>query len=305
MTETKIRRSIFILIGLTVLILIGMVLGWFFVLVRPQKEKIAEVQGNYEKRKSVAEGLKNALDNQQKAEDKQRYVDAQLAFFRGNADTKWQGRYRTFRFDDIGTDPSSLSPEQKAKRNEVFGRALREGYSEYGKSLIAALLEQANAVPDDAGVKLIFNMPIPQVDAPPKAPEDIVVPPTGLIKPSSATGGGIMAATVTGTFNQIKDYFNRINRAPILFLIGNVKVASAAAAAAGAGAAATPAPVVAGSATKPQQITASFTITPYMLATGEGAQTLSITPTSTEGAPTGGPVGEGGTPAEGTTPPTN
>jgi len=281
MTETKIRRSIFILIGLTVLLLIGMVLGWFFVLVRPQKEAIAEVQGNYEKRKSVADGLQGALDAQQKADDKKRYVDAQLAFFRGNAETGWQGRYRAFRYGDIGDPNATMTKEQTARRNDAFGRALRENFSNYGISLGEALTEQANAVPLDHGRKLLFSTSV-KVDAPPKMPEDLTIPANGLIKPTAGTGDGALACTVVGSFNQIKDYFNRINRAPILFVIGTVKLTVGAEA--GATSSTTTAGALAGAVNAvstltsagPPPITCTFNITPYLLATGEGAQKLTI-----------------------------
>lgn len=285
MTETKIRRSIFILIGLTVLTLVGMVLGWFFVLVRPQKEQIADVQSKYETRKTIAGKLTSNLEAKQKAEDRQRYVNAQLAFFRGSAETKWLGRYRSFRFEDIGTDPSKLTPVQRANRNDAFGRLLREYFSSYGESLQTSLVRRADTVGPIAALgetaKLRISFPQPQVEAPPKAPEDVVVPPNALIKPTGATGGGVLAVSISGTFRQVKEFLRTINYEPILFVVGNVKLA--------------------GGGTS-RVVTADFTLTPYMLATGNGAEKIEIAGAGGEKSEDNSETGTGPRTAPGATP---
>lgn len=275
MTELKIKRSIYVLIGLTVLILIGMVLGWFFVLASPQNGDLATVLEKYKKRKAIADTLKAKLEEQRKAEDRKKYVDAQLEFFRGSALTNWKGRYRTFRYDDIGADPATLKPQQRANRNEAFGRALREYFSSYGEDLGKALRDQANAVPAEGGRRLIFSTAV-KVDAPPKAPEDLVVPPNGLLKPTSTTTNGALSCSIKGTFTQIKDFLNRVNRAEILFVVGNVKLTG----------------------TTPE-IEATFTLTPYLLATGSGAQKLTI---AAAAAPEGGEAKPAGEPTPTPTP---
>ncbi|HEX8551115.1 MAG TPA: hypothetical protein VF681_06110 [Abditibacteriaceae bacterium] len=271
MTETKIKRSIIILIGLTVLILIGMVLGWLIVLMRPQQEKIAAVQKEYNERKTEADKLPGNLVAQRAAEDKQRYVEGQLAFFRGDAQSRWQGRYRTFVFSELG-DPASETPEQKALRIGVWRRQLREYFSEYGEALRATLIRAANATDDPRdGKKFVLSTSV-KVDAPPKAPEDVTVPPNALMKPTGATGGGALSVTVTGSFNEIKNFFTRINREPILFNISNVKLAGVS-----------------------PNIATSFTITPYLLATGPGAKVNVAAPAPAEGAPSSeGGAGAGG-----------
>ena len=275
MTEVKIRRSIYILIGLTILILIGMSMGWLFVLARPQQDEIAIVEKKYNERKVVALTLTQNLKAQRIAEDKQRYVEGQLAFFRGSRETNWLGRYRTFEFKELA-DPASETAEQRALRINVWKRQLNEYFSSYGENLQGSLLRRANAIGPLVALgerqKLIISFPGVKVDAPPKAPEDVVVPANALLKPTAGTGGGSLGVSVKGTFRQIKEFLNQINREPILYSVGNIKLEGVS-----------------------PEITATFSITPYLLATGDGAQKLSITPAAPAGdAGTGAPgMGDG------------
>jgi hypothetical protein len=244
--ESRIRRNIFILIGVTVLLLIGMVLGWFFVLVRPLKEQIAQTQTTYESTKAEADKLPAALKAQKQAEDRRQHLQAQLTFF--------QNRYRSFTVRDIG-DPATGTPVQKANREEAWRRYMREYFSDFGQALRATLVRVANAADDPRdGQKFVINTTV-KVDAPPRAPEDLTFPSTGLLKPTSATTNGTLNVTVNGTFAEIKTFLNNITRQevgnrqqkPILFVVGNVRLAG----------------------TSPR-IEATFTLTPYLLVRGPG-----------------------------------
>lgn len=272
--ERKILRNIYILAGVFVLLLVGMILGWFFVAVRPQREKIATTQKQYDDRKIVADKLKGNLAEQKKAEDKRRYLEGQLAFFRG--------RYRHFTYPELGV-AGNEDPKQKAQRIATWRLFVREYFSEYGEALKQELIDAADAADDPMdGRKFLLNTQV-KVDAPPKAPEDLTIPAHGLLKPTSASNGGVLNVTVTGSFAEIKNFFVRINRSPILFVVGNIKLDGAS-----------------------PTITATFTLTPYLVATGPGVKLAAAAPAGGAGggdpdAPgmPGLPGGAGGPPGPG------
>ncbi|HEX8833859.1 MAG TPA: hypothetical protein VF719_06645 [Abditibacteriaceae bacterium] len=251
--EARIKRNIFILIGVTVLLLIGMVLGWYFVLISPQKTAIEETQKKYDARLVVAKSMEENLNKQRKAEDRKRYVEGQLAFFRN--------RYRSFYFGEMG-DPAAETPIQKANRINAWSRFLDEYFSNYGENLRTTLVNAANLADDRRdGQRFVLNTAV-KVDAPPKAPEDLVVPANGFLKPTSATNAGVLNVTVTGSFAEIKSFLNTINRSPILFVIGNIELEGSS-----------------------PRITATFPITPYLLANGKVNLQVPAAVPAGEGAP--------------------
>src|SRR5690606_14265451 len=89
----------------TFLVLVGMSAGWFFLLVRPQKEEMAKVEAVYTERKSKADGLKRALEAERQAKDKLEYLKGQTFFFRGSDENRTvSGLYRRLYFGDITGD---------------------------------------------------------------------------------------------------------------------------------------------------------------------------------------------------------
>ncbi len=71
--EGRIKRNIYILIGVTFVLLTGMIAAWFFALIKPLKEKTAQTQQEYQARKTVADTLPAKLAAQKQAEDREVY----------------------------------------------------------------------------------------------------------------------------------------------------------------------------------------------------------------------------------------
>lgn len=282
--ESRIRRNIYILIGVAVFLLIAMIAAWYFVLIKKQKEDYAKLQGDITTRKGVADKLEANQVAQKKAEDRLKYLDSQIKFFRNV-------RYRSLKFEDIGPATGGTAV-QKAARIATWQRWLREYFSEYGLALKNTLQSYAN----DAGV--VINT-ASKVNAPPKAPEEVAVPPNGIFKPA---GDAPLAVTITGPLENVIRFFDRINTSNILMLIGTIKLDNAATGGAGGGGAgganATSVGIRPGVSPR---ITASFSLTPYLLASGPGvdaaaagggasaaASTAPTAPTSPDAAPSGG-----------------
>lgn len=242
----KIQRNIYIVIGVSALLLIAMFAAWFLVLVRPQNDKIAEVSQNYETRAGVAKTLGKALIDKAKAEEKKQYLDGQLEFL--------QERYRSLYFGKVeGTDLVA-----EAARDQAWRRWMNEYYLEYGVAVRRELVAAAN----EAGV--IIKTAI-KVDAPPKVPEELAPPPSGFLKPTSASGGAL-PVEITGTFPDILRFLNRLNLSPILMTVGNIKLEGYS-----------------------PSIKATFTVTPYLVARGS-----EITVATAAASAEGGAVGANG-----------
>ena len=261
--ERTIRRNFIIWGVVTAVLLIGMSVGWYVALIRPQKEAILTAETKYKDRKAVADQLPTALSDQAKAEQNLRYAKGQLMFLRS--------RYRSLYFD-FGRETDTAfakadSPDVRDyKKNLTWRRWLNEYYSGYGLALRQELIDAAN----DSGVLINTTF---KVDAPPKAPEEVVPPGNGFFKPT----GGPLEVKVTGTLPAIMTFLRRLNSlsANILFLVGNIKLEG----------------------TSPQ-IVATFPVTPYLLATGEPVTLAGVTKAA-PAAPVGGPPGAVGPPGAG------
>ncbi len=236
--EKKLRQSIWIIIGVGIFLTIALAVGLVTQVVNKQRAQIAVARADYATQKTQADALPKALLDKQKAEDTREYVNGQLLFFRQ--------RYRSLRFDAL--DPAqitipNLPDAQKqalivANRNVVWRRWMNEYSSAYGPALIAELRDAAHTT----GVILKTTV---KVGDPPKAPEECVPPPNGLFRPT----GGPLQISVTGALSNIMQFFNRINQASILMLVNNdIKMTGYS-----------------------PDITATFSITPYLLASGDGA----------------------------------
>jgi hypothetical protein len=167
-------------------------------------------------------------------------------------------RFRSLNFD--------LSSTQNA-REITFRRYLNEYYTDYGIELRRQLIQVA----DESGVVIQTAI---KVQTPPQNPEDVVAPPSGFLKPLD---GGTIAVTVTGALPNILKFFERINQSEILMTVGSsgsagVRLENAS-----------------------PFIKASFTVTPYLLASGPDAGLPAAT--SVTGATTttglGGPSAAG------------
>lgn len=236
--EAKIRRNLMILAGATFLILVVITTLWFVLLVRPQKETLTKTEATYDSRKQLADTLGKALAAQQKSEDELEYVKDQITFLSGTATR--QGRFRSLYFGDINGN----SDANKAARLVTWHRWLNEYYQEFGQALSAEL----RRIAQQSGVILKTESKI-QVDAPPVNPEDVKPPAHGFMMPLSNSNGGALPISITGDMPHILDFFHEINQASILMTVGTIKLEGYS-----------------------PQITATFTLTPYLLATGPGAE---------------------------------
>lgn len=239
-------------------------------LVRPQKEQLTKTQATYESRKQLADGLKKALAAQRKSEDELTYAKDQMQFLTGTAQRK--GRFRSLYFGDI----NGSSDANQAARLVTWHRWLNEYYSGFG----IALKDELVRIAQQTGVVLKTTSKI-QVDAPPRNPEDVKPPAHGFMMPLSNSNGGAISVTITGDLDHILQFFDGINQASILMVISNIKLAGYS-----------------------PQITATFNITPYLMASGPGAVSTAA-PASAPAAPNpGGMPGDmpGAPPAPGPEP---
>lgn len=259
MRESRVKRNIIILAGVTTLLLVGVILGWYFVLQRPQKALLATATTDYETQLAEAKKLPQALAAQKKAEDRLQYVKGQYEFLRR--------RYRNLYFSDIGADYASATPLQKANREAIWRYWMNYYYNGYGPALRDELESVANA----NGVHIISTI---SVVPPPNKPEDVMPPSSGFLKPvgaSTATGGaapapttppaggaaagaggdGSISVTVAGPLSNVLRYFDSLNANSTLVKVGTIKLDT--------------------DAGPPAGVKATFTLTPYLLTNGPGA----------------------------------
>ncbi len=224
MNEKKLRIAwIGTLVGAFVLI-VAMVLVWKFKFYDPLVSELGTTSDNYTKEKAQADKLPVALTGALLAQQRLGLASGELQYFRA--------RYRSLPMDLTESPIVGQGP-----RNATFYRYLDEYASGFG----LAAREQLIRAADESGVQINTDI---KVQAPPQNPEDIVAPPSGLLKPQTETLG----VTITGTFGSILEFFQIINKSEILMTIGNVKMEG----------------------TSPA-IKATFTITPYLLVSGNSA----------------------------------
>ena len=255
--ENRVRRNTFILYGVSALGLIAIVLAFYFVFLRPQQESRALAQKELSTQVAAAQGQKAAVIAKRKSEDRLVQLNGQMRFFRK--------RYRGLYFGALGPDYASESVIERANREAIWRNWMNTYYSGLGPSLSQELI----AVADKTGVQIDTSV---LIEAPPKAPEEVAPPANGLLKPvsSDAAGaapvaaasppaggtpaagtGGSINVTVTGTLPNILTYFSRLNTTQTLMNIGAVKLETVS--------------------SVPTRIRATFTATPYLLASGPGA----------------------------------
>lgn len=163
-------------------------------------------------------------------------------------------RYRSLRFD---LPPAANAP---ARLNTWRGY-MNEYAFNYGVEVRRQLINAAN----ETGVVLNTSL---KVDAPPQVPENVVAPPSGFLKPVT---GGNMTVDVTGDLGSILRFLERVNRSPILMTVGAIKLEGAS-----------------------PTIRATFTITPYLVATGPSIKLpAGAAPVVADAAAAGAPSVEG------------
>lgn len=129
--------------------------------------------------------------------------------------------------------------------NRTWIGYMNEYFADYGLNLRRQLVQAA----DETGVVLNTSL---KVDAPPQMPENVAAPPNGLLKPVT---GSTLTVTVTGDLPSILRFLERINRSPILMTLGAIKLEVL--------------PLLpTDEPGRPDRIQASFTLTPYLVATG-------------------------------------
>ncbi|HEX9996615.1 MAG TPA: hypothetical protein VGB45_05700 [Abditibacterium sp.] len=140
-------------------------------------------------------------------------------------------------------------------RNRTWIGYMNEYFADYGLEMRRQLVKAA----DETGV--VLNTAL-KIDAPPQMPENVTPPPSGFLKP--VTGGNI-TTDVTGSLPDILRFLERVNRSPILMTVGAIKLEGAS-----------------------PSIKATFTITPYLVASGPSIQLqapASATPIDGDTAP--------------------
>ena len=166
----------------------------------------------------------------------------------------FRARFRSLSFD---VEPAS----GKGAREATWRRYLNEYYTDYGVELRRELIQAA----DESGVIIVTSV---KINTPPQNPEDVVAPPSGFLKPLTTDS---LPITVEGTLPNILRFFNRINQSEILTTTGTTT---------------SPGMRVENTALG---VRATFTLTPYLLATGPSAQIAGGGAT-----PTGAAGGRGG-----------
>jgi hypothetical protein len=237
--EKKLKIQIGVTIGLTVLLLFGMVAGWAMALVRPQDEKLAAAQAEITKLKGTAGTLQKAKQDLAAAVIQEVHLNSQISFFRE--------RYRSFDFDDW--DPSITQPgateeeKRKFRANEarkvaVWRDYMRDMSYNYAPQLQGEILGAAIA----SGVQ-INKLDSIRTGAPPRGPEELTIPANGFLKP---TGDAPLAMEISGSLDQILDFFRKIHQGEILKTVGkSLKLEGSS-----------------------PNVRASFTIQPYLVAKG-------------------------------------
>jgi hypothetical protein len=244
MRETKLKRWILgIYIGMVVL-LVAMVLVWKLRFYDKVNTEITDANTALTKAKAKALGLNDQLFAEAKANEKLALARSQVEYFRA--------RFRHINFDT--SSPGAI--------NATWIRYMNEYFSDFGLEARRQLIASA----DETGVKINTKI---VVSAPPQNPEDLVSPPSGYLKPVTT---GSIEVTVEGNLPAVLRFFERVNKSPILMLVGNVKLEGVS-----------------------PNIKATTTITPYLVAAGPSAQLAApAAPPQTEGAP-----GPDGTPPNG------
>lgn len=264
--ETRIKRNIIIVVVLTFLGIIGMCAGWFFVLVRPQREQIASVDIEYQKFKATAETLDTAQKDRQKAEDNLQYLKGQIQLFRGSdsdPSPAAAGIYRRLYFGAYDSTDAKIKDVERDKMWRAWMNEYHSSEANPNSGFGWALQTELQKAADDSKVKLV--MPAITVDDPPQTPEaaESKVPANGFLKPLSATNGGSLSLQVTAASVQdILRFLENLNHSNILMVVDkNLKLEGYS-----------------------PTLKATFNVTPYLVIGGPGSKLASSAAPAPEGA---------------------
>ena len=260
MNEKKLKIAfIGTLVGAFVLI-VAMVLVWKFRFYDPLLSDLDRTTTEFNTQDALAKKLDASLKGALLAEQRLDLAAGELDYFRT-------------RFRSLPMDLTESPVIGQGPRNATFVRYLEEYSTGFG----VAAVRQLKRAADESGV--VINSKI-AVQKPPQNPEEVTAPTSGLLKPATEA----LAVTVTGSFDNVLRFFQIINTSEILMVIGNVKLDSdqpgnGANGASGATDVGT-APATGGAAPTIRStraaITASFTITPYLLVSGASRQQAAI-----------------------------
>ena len=233
--EKKFKIWLGVILGLGTFLLIGIGVAWFMLLIKPQTEELFAVNKEYDELKKTAGDLAPAKQALAAAEEKEKHLITQLAYFRN--------RYRAFDYGKWSPNTTALQPaELKAYQEIIWRKQMQEFSYDYGPKLLGELIgaAQASGVRMGGWDKLKLG-----VQDPPKGPEDLTIPPYGYYKP---TGDAPLSLEITGSLEQILSFFTIIHKGEILKTVGSsLKLTGSS-----------------------PNITASFTLQPYLLVKGEG-----------------------------------
>jgi hypothetical protein len=253
--EKKFKIWLGVIWGLGTLLLIGIGAAWAMLLMKPENEKLAQVNTELTALKNTAQGLAAARQAFAEAEAREVNVNKQLAFFRN--------RYRSL--DYRNWKPGDATPTNLAYQEAIWREQMREFSYNYGPRLIGELRGAADAT----GVTITgwSDLKI-AVQAPPKGPEDLSIPPNGFYKP---IGDAPLPLEIVGNLDQIQAFFKKIHQGQILMTVGSSLRLSDSS----------------------PRIRATFTVQPYLVAKGDNVVL------SAAAAPAAGAAGAAGAPASG------
>jgi hypothetical protein len=229
--EKKFKIWLGVIWGLGTLLLIGIGAAWAMMLMKPENEKLAQINTELATLKTTAQGLAAARQALAEAEAREVNVNKQLAFFRN--------RYRSL--DYRNWKPGDATPTNLAYQEAIWREQMREFSYNYGPRLMGELSGAAQST----GVRLSGgdNLKI-AVQDPPKGPEDLSIPPNGFYKP---TGDAALPLEIVGNLDQIQAFFRKIHQGQILMTVGSSLKLSGSS----------------------PRITATFTVQPYLVAKGD------------------------------------
>ncbi|HEX8465215.1 MAG TPA: hypothetical protein VF627_11410 [Abditibacterium sp.] len=250
--EITLRRRIIATFAVTFVLIVATIVIWKLKFYDAVNAQLVATDTAYTAAKAEADKLPAAVQDEAQAKENLALAQAEMESFRS--------RFRALSFDltDAG------------RTDRTWRGYMTEYSSGYGIAVRNELLQAAQ----DAGVTINTSL---KVDAPPQVPEAIVAPTSGFLKPVS---GGNLSIEAVGAFPDLLNFFERVNRSPILMTVGAVRLEGAS-----------------------PQITATFTVTPYLLATGPSIQLAGGAPApATDAAAGGAPGGPPGGAADGRPP---
>lgn len=194
--ETKLRRLIIGTFVTTFVLLVGMIVAWNMMLIRPLNQTRDAATTALEANRTLGKQLGENLAKKVKHEKNVILLNDQLEAYRN--------RFRSINYD-FTTD---------AARQTTWRGLMTEYSREYGLALRQEVVDAA----EESGVDITSSA---KINNPDQKPEDVAVP-GGFLKP--VTGGTLSVSLEARSFNDVLRFLNRINKSRILMYVGNVKL---------------------------------------------------------------------------------